>query len=93
MGVIFCLSNQTGYSLLSIDETGKTALHYGARFGHKEIVKFIISSAPSPILDMVDEEKGKMIKQYTSFIEHLIIKYIIKYIIYNKILCSQIIVR
>ena len=62
MGVIFCLSNQTGYSLLSIDETGKTALHYGARFGHKEIVKFIISSAPSPILDMVDEEKGKMIK-------------------------------
>ncbi len=26
-----------GYSLLSIDETGKTALHYGARFGHKEV--------------------------------------------------------
>ncbi len=25
------------YSLLSIDETGKTALHYGARFGHKEV--------------------------------------------------------
>ena len=52
----------SGYSLLSVDETGKTALHYGARFGHKEIVKFIISSAPSPILDMVDYEKGKMTK-------------------------------
>ena len=28
-----------GYSLLSIDETGKTALHYGARFGHKEVIR------------------------------------------------------
>ena len=51
-----------GYSLLSIDETGKTALHYGARFGHKEIVKFLIGNAPSPILDMVDNEKGKCLK-------------------------------
>ena len=47
-----------GYSLLSIDETGKTALHYGARFGHKEIVKFLIGNAPYNILDMVDNEKG-----------------------------------
>jgi ankyrin repeat protein len=54
--------NQLGYSLLSIDETGKTALHYGARFGHKEIVKFLIGNAPSPILDMVDNEKGKCLK-------------------------------
>ena len=49
----------SGYSLLSIDETGKTALHYGARFGHKEIVKFLIGNAPPSILDMVDNEKGK----------------------------------
>lgn len=48
-----------GYSLLSIDETGKTALHYGARFGHKEIVKFLIGNAPHNILDMVDNEKGQ----------------------------------
>ena len=48
----------TGYSLLSIDETGKSALHYGARFGHKEIVKFLIGNAPTSILDMVDNEKG-----------------------------------
>lgn len=48
-----------GYSLLSIDETGKTALHYGARFGHKEIVRFLIDNAPPAILDMVDNEKGQ----------------------------------
>ena len=51
--------HQEGYSLLSIDETGKTAMHYGARFGHKEIVKFLIANAPVAILDMVDNEKGQ----------------------------------
>ena len=34
--------HKEGYSLMSIDETGKTGLHYGARFGHKEIIKFLI---------------------------------------------------
>jgi hypothetical protein len=48
-----------GYSLLSIDETGKTALHYGARFGHKEVVKFLIEHAPPCILDLADNEKGQ----------------------------------
>lgn len=47
-----------GYSLLSKDETGKTALHYGARFGHKEIIKFLLVHGPSPLLDMADHEKG-----------------------------------
>ena len=51
--------HREGYSLLSIDETGKTALHYGARFGHKEIVKFLIGHADSSILDIVDNEKGQ----------------------------------
>ena len=51
--------HNAGYSLMSIDETGKTALHYGARFGHKEIVKFLIANAPGAILDMVDNEKGQ----------------------------------
>ena len=51
--------HREGYSLLSIDETGKTALHYGARFGHKEIVKFLIGHADSAILDIVDNEKGQ----------------------------------
>jgi len=48
-----------GYSLLSIDETGKTALHYGARFGHKEVIRFLLDNAPPSILDMVDNEKGQ----------------------------------
>ena len=50
---------QAGYSLLTIDETGKTALHYGARFGHKEILRFLIAKAPERALDMVDGEKGQ----------------------------------
>ena len=51
--------HREGYSLLSTDETGKTALHYGARFGHKQIVKFIIAEADPSILDTVDSEKGQ----------------------------------
>jgi len=50
---------QEGYSLLSIDETGKTGLHYGARFGHKDIIKFLLEKAPTIILDIVDTEKGQ----------------------------------
>ena len=51
--------HKEGYSLLSIDETGKTALHYGARFGHKEIIRFLLMHAPVAILDLVDNEKGQ----------------------------------
>jgi len=47
-----------GYSLLSRDETGKSALHYGARFGHKEIIKFLITNGPTALLDITDFEKG-----------------------------------
>lgn len=52
---LFC----AGYSLLSVDETGKTALHYASRFGHKEIVRFLIAKAPKSLLDMADMEKGQ----------------------------------
>lgn len=45
-----------GYSLLSIDATGQTALHYGARFGHKDIVRYLISYAPKTIINMLDNE-------------------------------------
>ncbi|GAB0095419.1 Ankyrin repeat-containing domain [Sergentomyia squamirostris] len=48
-----------GYSLLSIDSTGQTALHYGALYGHKDIVKFLISYAPNSIINMLDNEKGQ----------------------------------
>ncbi|XP_044731224.1 eye-specific diacylglycerol kinase isoform X2 [Chrysoperla carnea] len=48
-----------GYSLLSIDSQGQTALHYGARYGHKDIVKYLIASAPTSILNMADNDKGQ----------------------------------
>lgn len=43
-----------GYSLLSIDATGQTALHYACKYGYKDIVKYLISYAPNSIINMVD---------------------------------------
>ena len=51
--------HKDGFSLMAIDETAKTALHYGARFGHKDIVKFLIKHASHSIIDIVDNEKGQ----------------------------------
>lgn len=50
-----------GYSLMSTDETGKTGLHYGARFGHKDIIKFLLEKADDKqkIMDKKDNEKGQ----------------------------------
>uniref|UniRef100_A0A0A9YX04 Diacylglycerol kinase n=2 Tax=Lygus hesperus TaxID=30085 RepID=A0A0A9YX04_LYGHE len=48
-----------GYSLLSIDATGQTALHYSAQNGYKDVVKYLIASAPHSILNMADNEKGQ----------------------------------
>ncbi|XP_053599572.1 eye-specific diacylglycerol kinase isoform X3 [Plodia interpunctella] len=48
-----------GYSLLSIDATGQTALHIAARYGNKEIVKYLIACAPTAILNMRDNERGQ----------------------------------
>jgi diacylglycerol kinase (ATP) len=49
---------EQGYSLLSMDETGKTGLHYGARFGHKDIIHFFLENGPSDMIDRKDNEKG-----------------------------------
>lgn len=46
-----------GYSLLTCDSTGQTALHYSCRYGHKDVVKFLISYAPTTIINMSDNEK------------------------------------
>ncbi|KAL0883993.1 hypothetical protein ABMA27_016043 [Loxostege sticticalis] len=48
-----------GYSLLSIDASGQTALHIAARYGNKEIVKYLIACAPTAILNMRDNERGQ----------------------------------
>ncbi|XP_054261005.1 eye-specific diacylglycerol kinase-like isoform X3 [Macrosteles quadrilineatus] len=48
-----------GFSLLSIDASGQTALHHGAKYGHKDIVKYLIACAPASILNMADNDKGQ----------------------------------
>lgn len=48
-----------GYSLLSIDATGQTALHLASRHGHRDIVRYLIACAPSSILNMIDNDKGQ----------------------------------
>lgn len=48
-----------GYSLLSIDTMGNTALHHASRYGHKDVVRFLIAYAPESIINMIDNEKGQ----------------------------------
>lgn len=48
-----------GYSLLSIDSMGLTALHHASRYGHKDVVRFLIAYAPNAIINMIDNEKGQ----------------------------------
>ena len=33
--------------------------YFYSRFGHKEVIRFLIDNAPASILDMVDNEKGQ----------------------------------
>lgn len=51
--------HSAGYSLLSIDATGQTALHIAARYGNKDIIKYLIACAPTAILNMRDNERGQ----------------------------------
>ncbi|XP_014229387.1 eye-specific diacylglycerol kinase isoform X1 [Trichogramma pretiosum] len=51
--------HQRGYSLLSIDAQGQTALHLASAAGHKDIVRYLIACAPPIILNMVDNDKGQ----------------------------------
>ncbi|XP_043268034.1 eye-specific diacylglycerol kinase isoform X2 [Venturia canescens] len=51
--------HERGFSLLSIDANGQTALHVAARHGHKDIVRYLIACAPPTILNMVDNDKGQ----------------------------------
>lgn len=48
---------EKGYSLLSSDETGQTALHLASRHGHKDIVRYLIACAPPTIVNMLDNDK------------------------------------
>ncbi|KAL9984136.1 hypothetical protein ACROYT_G006399 [Oculina patagonica] len=48
-----------GSSLSAGDHRGWRPLHYAARHGHKEVVRYIISNVPRCVLDLVEEEKGQ----------------------------------
>nr|CAD7569287.1 unnamed protein product [Timema californicum] len=58
-----------GYSLLSIDASGQTALHYGSRLGHKDIVKYLIACAPSSILNIADNDKYVVLDSLSAIYE------------------------
>lgn len=47
------LHNQ-GFSLLSIDELGMTALHYAAQYGHKNIVGYLIAGGKRLCYETLD---------------------------------------
>lgn len=48
-----------GYSLLSKDSQGQTILHIAARFDHRDVVKYLLSQAPSVLIDMRDSVLGQ----------------------------------
>ncbi|XP_049820246.1 eye-specific diacylglycerol kinase isoform X2 [Aethina tumida] len=47
-----------GYSLLTKDPSGQTILHYAARYGHKDLVKYVVRFAPATI-NMIDNNLGQ----------------------------------
>ena len=49
--------HQSGGDLMATDQYGMTALHHAARFGHKEITKYLIDQAPKSLLDVLDNDK------------------------------------
>lgn len=51
--------HRSGTSLSAGDHRGWRPLHYAARHGHKEVVRYIISNVPRCVLDLVEEEKGQ----------------------------------
>lgn len=48
-----------GYSLVTVDVSGQTALHHAARLGHKEIVRFILEFAPQSLVNVKDNAQGQ----------------------------------
>lgn len=46
-----------GYSLLTTDANGQTALHLAASLGYKDVVRYLIACAPTKIINMTDKDK------------------------------------
>ncbi|XP_022111888.1 diacylglycerol kinase zeta-like isoform X4 [Acanthaster planci] len=55
----FAELHRKGAYLMTVDQHGMNALHHAARFGHKDIVQYLIENAPASILDAVDYEKNQ----------------------------------
>ncbi|KAJ8032548.1 Diacylglycerol kinase zeta [Holothuria leucospilota] len=55
----FAELHRKGANLEARDQHGMTVLHQAARFGHKEIVQYIIENGPKSLLDAVDYEKNQ----------------------------------
>ncbi|XP_030843854.1 diacylglycerol kinase zeta isoform X4 [Strongylocentrotus purpuratus] len=49
--------HRKGANLETMDQHGMTSLHHAARFGHKEIVQYLIEHGPKDLLDSRDVEK------------------------------------
>ncbi|XP_041452714.1 diacylglycerol kinase zeta-like isoform X1 [Lytechinus variegatus] len=49
--------HRKGANLETTDQHGMTSLHHAARFGHKEIVQYLIEHGPKNLLDSRDVEK------------------------------------
>lgn len=46
--------HRRGVPLSSTDSTGQTVLHYAARYGHRDLVKYFISFAPISLINVKD---------------------------------------
>ncbi|XP_054729510.1 eye-specific diacylglycerol kinase isoform X3 [Anastrepha obliqua] len=51
--------HEQGYSLQSVNKNGQTALHFGCKYDHKDIVRYIISCASRRLINLADKDKGQ----------------------------------
>ncbi|CAN0430923.1 unnamed protein product [Lampetra planeri] len=66
---------KSGEAMLTTDSAGWTVLHHAANLGHKDLVRFILSSGPSELLDMADTETGETALHKAAALHHRTICY------------------
>jgi len=59
LAFVFQLRNlfEMGYSLMSIDKDGQTALHVASQRGDSNLVRYILANAPSNIVSVKDNQE------------------------------------
>ncbi|KAI8483921.1 hypothetical protein Bbelb_383110 [Branchiostoma belcheri] len=50
---------RSGADLTATDVQGMTPLHHAVRYGHKDLVEYILKHGPPSLLDISDYEKGQ----------------------------------